>query len=157
MAGKRSWLRLEIGVALGLIVIVAVGLVAPRLWRQYQESRRTPPARELLIEVEADGTVLCEGRAVEVGTKVKEPDGPRVPGSLRGVLRERSVALGYDPEYQHPISQLRVRLRAGYETEYRYVQRVMIDCMHEYVWDIEFEILGDRERSGLPAGREERR
>jgi len=37
-----------------------------------------------------------------------------------------------------PISDLPVKIRADAETEYKYVQQVMVACMRSYCWNVSF-------------------
>jgi len=125
VTAKRSWLRLEIGVVIGLVLLVVAGLVAPRLWRDYQEARRT-----VRVTISADGTVFCGGRKVASDARTKDE-----AAMLRALLSERNEEVGMEGG-AHPFSRLRVRIDAAPETEWLTIQTVMVWCMHEYVWDV---------------------
>jgi len=139
MSDKRSWLKLEIGVGVAFLVLVAVGLLAPRLWRDYQERRRT-----LIIRIGADGTVLCRGRPVRTG----EAEATGRGETLRAIIQRRSKDAGFRPRLLPfgtrsgvtpgllPVSNLRVRLRVDPAVGHSRLLSVLSVCKEEKISEV---------------------
>jgi len=152
---SRRWLRLELGVGVAFLVLVAAGLLAPPLWRDYQERRG-----KLVVEIRADGTVIADGRKFQLELPVREPPSssptvhhaPFFSGDLapfRELVQSRAKRLmppAPSPRaarrprrgkpYPPPRSKLEVRLRVEPQTACGLVQRIITVCRNESAYDV---------------------
>ena len=129
---ERSWLKLEIGAGAMIVLIAAVGLAAPPLWRKYQEIRRT-----VLLRVRADGTAWHAGRQLVLPEHPyfelpASPASPGSPGSLRALLADRNRRLGFDRDAaRHEVSRVKLVLVADPQADCSAVQKILVDGIPE--------------------------
>jgi len=148
---SRRWLKLELGVGVAFLVLIAAGLLAPRLWRWYERWRT-----ELRIVVRADGTVLADGRRFNLDPEAEgwvtlldtprpspATEKPNDNEAFRQLIKRRADKLlpvaqprppGVKPD--QPYSKLSVRLSVAPQVSWKLVRMITGICRENDVWNV---------------------
>ena len=96
---------------------------------------KDPPKNRIVINIKEEGTIVVSRRTYS-------------PRGLRSLLHEVSVrhrdTLG--------LSTVPVKIRADAQVQYKYVQRVMVQCMREYIWKLSFGCMPHKRMAEIQPG-----